>query len=118
MDRQLNLLTCLPTALAPKGKKKLLPRHKTSAAVTLSVSIKQAMPESAKHYGQVWTTDGGTYDWQMAARSRGRARHRQKTQYSAGRDSVSSIHATLVYKEVQRPGRTVRSVSALYLKLN
>lgn len=49
--------------------KKQLHRHKTSVAVTLSLSIKQTTPWYKLDYGLVWRTDVSTYEWQMATKA-------------------------------------------------
>lgn len=56
----------------------------------------QAMPECKLHYELVWGTDGGTYDWQMAASSRGTAWHCDKTQYGDSKDSTRPAFTSLL----------------------
>lgn len=52
------------------------------------------MPESELHYGLVWRTDGGTYDWQMADRSREERDTVVQHNTALAGDGTSSIHAT------------------------
>lgn len=71
------------------------------------------MPECELDYGLVWRADGGTYDWQMADRSR--AEHNtviQRTSVLAGTGTSRPVEG------VDRPGGAIRSALTPKLNLN